>query len=181
MFRMDRQHPAPTGRGPEPVAVHATQGGWNLVTDEQESRGAAWGVGPDDPGRAASCRISANAAGFIRVLRLQIRVEEGDDPSAGVLRGCLVISVSGHELAHDSEHRRRLVPGTLVVVEELVSGFGVLLHVVVDPDLREYLLEPFRRTAQHPILAPIASDDGASPLEEVGRVGVLRGGAVVDA
>src|SRR3546814_6347892 len=70
---------------------------------------------------------------------------------------------------------------TLFRSQERVTGGGVLLHVVVHPELLQGGLQPICRATQHQVLAAEAAHDRARAPEEISGVGALGGGAVVDA
>ena len=66
-----------------------------------------------------------------RLLTFHVRVEERDDPAAGIVRGRLVIpGVS--QPCQEVSNFARLAPG---LMQERVSGFRVHLDVVLDPQL----------------------------------------------
>src|SRR3546814_17654963 len=70
---------------------------------------------------------------------------------------------------------------TLFRSQERVTGGGVLLHVVVHPELLQGGLQPICRATQHQVLAAEAAHDRARAPEGISGVGALGGGAVVDA
>src|ERR1019366_3643024 len=79
---------------------------------------------------------------------------------------------------------RRISSGSSLSRLVTVGGPPVLrglLSVVLDPCSRQCLLQPGRCSPQRQVPAAVASDNGACPGEETGGVGILRGGAVVDA
>jgi len=59
----------------------------------------------------------------------QVRVEERDDPAAGIVRGRLVVAGVG-DPGQEASDFAGLAPG---LVQERVPGVGVHLDVVLDP------------------------------------------------
>jgi len=110
-----------------------------------------------------------------RHVTFQVRVEERDDPAAGVLRGRLVVAGMG-DPRQDGNDVARLIPG---LVQEGVPGIRVHLKVMVDPERRECPVEPLRRGLQEPVPGPEAGHDRAGPAQ--GVCGLLADQAVVDA
>jgi len=106
-------------------------------------------------------------------------VEEGHDAPAGNLGRWRVVATTTCELPHHYKQGGFVVVGTLVVIEEGVSGLGIFLHVVIDPRGGESLIQPLRRPTQCAVLGPTAADDGAGGSQEALGVSVLRGRAVV--
>src|SRR5271165_1708384 len=154
-----------TGNGIEPIQIWAHQRARSSVRRRLGPGAIRMGpaVGAGGPGRA------------------QVRAEEREDALAGIVRRGLVVSGSGHEPSQHREQDRCLVPGAFVVVEELMPGLRVLLHVVLDPHGRQRFLQAGRRSPQRPVPAAVARDDGARSREEADRVRILGRGAVVDA
>ena len=58
------------------------------------------------------------------------------------------------------EEGREMVVRPLVVVEEPVPGFGVLLHIVVHPGGAKVPVQSRRGSTKGAVLAPVAPDDG---------------------
>src|SRR5207237_10628956 len=110
-----------------------------------------------------------------------MRVEEGDDAAAGVLRGGFVVPEAGREPREDGEQQRPLVPRPVMVVDEPVPGAAVLLHVVLDPGRGERLLEACRRATKQGIPSSIAADDGTRVAEETAGLQLIARHPVVDA
>jgi hypothetical protein len=110
-----------------------------------------------------------------------VRAEEGQDAPAGVLGGRLVVAHPWNEPCHHSEEGRHLIPGAFVVVDELVPGLWVLLHVMLDPGGGQRPFQACGRSSQRRVPAAVTPDDGAGLGEELGGVGLLRGATVVDA
>jgi hypothetical protein len=63
------------------------------------------------------------------LLTFQVRVEERDDPAAGITRRRLVVAGAG-DPGQEAGDFAGLTPG---LVQEAVPGVGILLDVVVDP------------------------------------------------
>jgi hypothetical protein len=102
-----------------------------------------------------------------------VGVEEGDDPSAGVLGRGLVVADAHH--AHGPGHR------VAVVVEEGVPGARVQLDVVRHADGGEDLFQPVGGAPGEAVAGAVAAHDRAGAGQHRLGVGVLAGGAVVDA
>ena len=91
--------------------------------------------------------------------RFQVRVEERDDPAAGILCGRLVIAGVG-DPRQDAGGLARLSPG---LVQKGVPGVRVHLDVVVDPDRLQRPAEPPRRGPREPVPPPKLATIGQAP------------------
>src|ERR1039458_7048592 len=108
-------------------------------------------------------------------------VEELDDPATGVLSRFVVVTGLQEKLAEHHHVDGHLVVQPPVVVEERVSRFGVLLHVVRYPDLVQRRLELGRRSAQRSVAAAVGADNRTGTREEGRVIRVLRCRSVVHA
>ena len=124
-------------------------------------------------------------SGGLAPLRLQMRVEKGEDAPPCISRGSLVVARSWRkdpeDRLQDGERKWILVSSSFMVIEKGVPSLRVLLDIVFDPDGRQCPLKAIGGPSQCAIPAAVASDNRASSSQEAGRVGVLRSGAVVDA
>ena len=102
---------------------------------------------------------------------LQVRSEEGEDASPCVSSGFLVVARSGRQYGEDrlqdGEREGSLLSSPFVVVQKGVSGLGVLLEVVLDPDSRQGLLEAIGGSSQSAVPAAVASDHGHACLRKL--------------
>lgn len=83
------------------------------------------------------------------------------------------------EATSQREHEWDPISRSLVIVEEAVSGLGILLDVVRDSVGCQDALEPVRGTMLRSIPTPIARHDGACSRQE-GNTILGRATAVID-
>ena len=101
-----------------------------------------------------------------RFLRLQARVEEGDDAATGV-RARIVVAGSWRESPRTLNSRGVLSPAASWSLRKACPASGYSFDVVLDPEGAQRPVEAVRRAPQCPVLGAVASDDWTGTVRKL--------------